>query len=105
MRRFSMTASGGMKIFVAVAVMFLLVGGAVGISTASPTLTFVNNSDVFLYLYVDGTARCGANAHSSCVTDIVPGTHRLGAVDSDGGTKVQRVAEIGPNGATWTVWK
>lgn len=67
------------------------------------TLVVDNQTSSYVTVNVDGVYGCNTAGGTTCTIPITVGTHDLWAQRSDTGAVTETRAEIGPDGATWTL--
>lgn len=78
----------------------LMVGAALAQNT---TLVVDNQTSSYVTVNVDGVYGCNTAAGTACTIPVTVGIHDLWAQRSDSGAVVETRAEIGADGATWTL--
>ena len=85
---------------VGVLVLPLMVGAALAEST---TLVVDNRTSSYVTVNVDGVYGCNTAAGTTCTIPVTVGIHDLWAQRSDSGAVIETRAEVGADGATWTL--
>lgn len=84
----------------AVLVLPLMMGAALADNT---TLVVDNQTSSYIAVNVDGVYGCNTAAGTTCTMPVTVGTHDLWAQRSDSGAVIETRADIGPDGAIWTL--
>lgn len=67
------------------------------------TLAVDNQTSSYVTVNVDGVYGCSTAAGTTCTIPVTVGTHDLWAQRSDSGAVIETRAEIGADGAIWTL--